>query len=194
MSDVVHIMVDLETLGVEPTAPVLEIGVASQGTEVGDVMQTWSTHVSINSQKERPIEQDTLAWWLGDEARQQWLVNHLAHSSDQPNLVNGVLGLGRRIEAVTNGRQMDYLIWFKGSMDLAILDNACKTYVSTGFLDTFGLAFRKVRDFRTILDIGHRKGIVTTNASLPSGAVHSAEEDAKSQLTDLMKIWEALGL
>jgi hypothetical protein len=189
MSNTVHIMIDLETLGVTPDATVLDIGVAAQGTAVGEVYTSRSWQPSIEKQKERKIEHSTLLWWHEEELRSRLLDAYLVSDEGKGNLIQCVAALGDFILNAVLGNT-DYLIWTKGSMDIPILDNVCRRVTGFDFIRQFGLNFRALRDFRTILDIGHRKGIVTTNASQPSNAGHRAEQDAIQQLQDLMVIWK----
>jgi 3' exoribonuclease, RNase T-like len=59
-----HIMIDLETLGTTADAAILSIGAVVFDLETGMLDDTFYRVVSFESQPNRVLSRDTLAWWM----------------------------------------------------------------------------------------------------------------------------------
>ena len=66
-------MVDIETMGTKHNAPILSIGAIEFNPHTGELGETFYGRATLASQKQRPIDGDTLEWWMkqGDLAQQQ---------------------------------------------------------------------------------------------------------------------------
>lgn len=69
-----HFMVDIETLGRGPDAPVLSVGVVAFQPGVG-IQDEWLWVLDTKDQTQRRIDFDTTLWWLRQkpEAQQHWV-------------------------------------------------------------------------------------------------------------------------
>lgn len=80
-----HIMIDLETLGIHNTAPIVSAGLAVFDPYASDVEEVQAAHFSIDQQSQfydRHPSGETLAWWLRQEPAAQ---RDLAKAIEQGN-------------------------------------------------------------------------------------------------------------
>lgn len=164
-------VIDIETFGLAPTAPILEIG-AVLVTEEG-LEDTFHRYVSLESalQHGKP-DASTLLWWMSDELSEarSVLVEGLSGKKRQP------LHLRRCLEQldlwlVENGVTG---LWANGSsFDLGTLSHARS---STGFEQVF--EFRKERDLRTAFDLVCKPDRPVLHSLTPHCALHDAIMDA----------------
>jgi hypothetical protein len=69
----IEVMLDLETLGNKPTAPILQIGVVAWNTETGKIEETFIANTSLEDELKSGFKPSgsTFLWWLeqSEEAR-----------------------------------------------------------------------------------------------------------------------------
>lgn len=173
----IDVVIDLETLGKGPTAPILEIG----AVEVADygLGRRFHRYIDLNDALlyGKP-DADTILWWLGeapDDARKE--LHAALRDGLVTTLVVALLELDRwLVEDVQSTG-----VWANGaSFDLGILNHA---YQSCG-IHNRQMDFRAERDLRTAFDLLWRP---ERDESL--GTRHNALADA---MMDARRLWEVL--
>ena len=170
MSD---LMIDLETLDVNPTSTILTIG--AQGfdpfsTKLTDV--TYYKRLTIDSQEKRTINESTVEWWGKQSADAQ--DEALGDGADRIDAKTALTELGKI--AWKHSR-----IWANGiTFDIGILEDAMKEYEIT-----CPWKYWQVMDARTIYKVTGAK---------PLGNSHNALEDCINQIDTLQASLKKLGI
>lgn len=181
----IHVMVDLETLGQRPGCRLLSIGAVVFGpTGLGG---EFYEEVQINHQGYLVSDQDTIDWWskqapeardrlYGGQDTKPLLKQSLAHFNDW------LEGLANRDDR----GNLQCCVWGNGAdFDNAILQVA---YDAVG-VSKPAWPFFNNRCYRTL------KGLALSVKLIRSGVHHNALDDAKSQaehairLMDHLKVW-----
>lgn len=163
------LMIDLETLGTDPSAPVIEIGAAFFDPETGEYdPSTFRATVKFESACERRTpDASTIQWWLGQsDAARKKVVSGTATMED---------ALSDFCKWVRAKRAMkDIKPWGNGAtFDITMLEDCMKQY---GIAIPWG--FWNIRDVRTVLDVtGFDKSTVAFD-----GTAHSTLDDALHQI------------
>jgi len=181
-----NVMIDIETMGTTPRAPILSIGAAVfSGKEIID---TYSVNIDweSNTTAGRIPDMGTVRWWMqqSEEARDALL----CEEQHTMGIEEAMLSLKQYLDHVntTIGNGEGYEIWANGpDFDLVIVKNA---------YDSFGMEapwdFRRVRCFRTAQklfnDVVHWGGGKRNTA-------HVAVDDAVAQATHLLAIQSHIG-
>jgi hypothetical protein len=165
-----HVMIDLETMGTRPNAPIIAIGAVTFDT-VG-ILDTFYCNIDLESavnDSHAVVDPKTVLWWMeqGGEARSALRENKL-----------------RVIPALCDFR--DWLkpydpdgVWGNGaSFDNIILS---ETYRRLNMTPPW--EFWKDRCYRTM------KGMYPDIPMERTGVHHNALNDAESQANHLIKIW-----
>ena len=168
-----HIMIDLETMGTRPNAPIVSIGaVTFNGAGIGG---EFYRNVSLKTSVAGGgiIDPDTLMWWMGqgDEAR--------AALTD-----GGSGGLTYALDDLAKWMPIGVKgVWGNGaSFDNVILS---ETYIRAGMQCPW--PFWKDKCYRTV------KGMYPDVALERSGTHHNALDDARTQAEHLIAINTASG-
>ena len=156
------IMLDLETLGTQHDAMIVQIGACYFDRETGDIGEKFKANIVYDHDEKRfSIEQGTVMWWLqqSEEAR------------------NSISGDAFPLETVLRDLH-DFLdrddtnLWSHTTFDMPILANA---------FDAIGLKlpipYRRMRDLRTLVDLADH------HSKAPRvGTHHDALDDALYQV------------
>lgn len=174
-----NIMLDLETMSIEPNAAIVAIGavVFNQRCIVKEFYQKISLESSM--QLGLHIRAETVLWWLaqGEQARKEIY----EPSNKQP--LKEALMLLSSWWGVSNGLGLDVPVWGNGAaFDNVVLRSA---YTACGWGAPW--AFRSDRCFRTA-----RAMFPELNLEF-EGAKHNALEDARYQAKYLMRLAETHG-
>lgn len=171
-----NIMLDLETLATTPDAVMLSIAATEfypfedLHTENPRTVESFSILIDLESQDNRAVSDDTVAWW----ARQNQVVQDMMFSPD--NRIALSAGLDKLAKFVW---QKDR-IWSQGSFDINILEHAYRQYGKPTPWN-----FWQIRDNRTIMDL--------MAIDLPT-ATHDPLEDCKRQVFALKTILNKLNI
>lgn len=177
----IHIMVDLETLGVGPCPPILSIGAVSFCPEVGIVEKFY---FSIKLQKEELVDMDvdTLRWWMQQSNKARAVFNDPAAIP----LSQALDRLRTFIKFHDNEDNQFVGIWGNGALaDLQWLDNH---YIKKGIAVPWG--FRFERCYRTIIGILSTDVYDAVKAATVSedATSHNALDDAIYQARFLLNL------
>lgn len=132
-----HVMVDLETLGVNPGCVVLSIGACTFDRE--KIHDTFTAHIDIKAQTEagQRIEGATLEWWLGNKLK---LAGHIQAP------VEVLLEFAKWLLIQRNGSMR---IWANSPMfDMAILGEMYRIH---GGGSALPWNYWELRDYRTAI-------------------------------------------
>ncbi|MCJ8532020.1 exonuclease [Citrobacter freundii] len=181
-----HLMVDMETMGNGPDAPIVSIGAVFFDPSTGNTGAEFYQVVSLESSMSFGMKPDasTIQWWLkqSSEARSAILVDEAMGLRESLELLADFIA-----ENAANGSHTVQL-WGNGcSFDNVILRRA---YALT---DTpFAVPFWNDRDVRTMVELGKSVSI-NPRFDIPfEGDMHNALSDARHQVKYVSAIWQRL--
>ncbi|MBI1128881.1 exonuclease [Escherichia coli] len=181
-----HLMVDMETMGNSPDAPIVSIGAVFFDPSTGNTGAEFYQVVSLESSMSFGMKPDasTIQWWLkqSSEARTAILVDEAMGLLETLELLADFIA-----ENAANGSHTVQM-WGNGcSFDNVILRRA---YALT---DTpFAVPFWNDRDVRTMVELGKSVGI-NPRFDIPfEGDMHNALSDARHQVKYVSAIWQRL--
>lgn len=181
-----HLMVDMETMGNSPDAPIVSIGAVFFDPSTGNTGAEFYQVVSLESSMSFGMKPDasTIQWWLkqSSEARSAILVDEAMGLLETLELLADFIA-----ENAANGSHT-VQVWGNGcSFDNVILRRA---YTLT---DTpFAVPFWNDRDVRTMVELGKSVGI-NPRFDIPfEGEMHNALSDARHQVKYVSAIWQRL--
>lgn len=164
-------MIDLETLGTNPDAPIISIGAVFFDIEKKILGPTFYMALDVNEQikRGRMVTGDTIKWWLG----QSDAAKKVFH--EQAKLAPQVLQTLSQWYKINNGKAF---VWGNGStFDISMLENIFQMYN----LDC-PWAYNKIMDVRTF------KRFVGKDAKIViPGTAHNALDDAIGQAKYIME-------
>lgn len=179
-----HLMIDLETMGNKPTAPIIAIGAVLFEPSTGVLGPEYYAVVDLESSLVRDAVADpsTILWWMkqGAEAR-------AAITSDiRLHITNALSGLVRMIE--DNCVLKELQVWGNG----ATFDNVIMraTFERHGYHCPW--QFWNDRDVRTIVEMGRAIGFNPRYEIPFEGDLHNALADARHQAKYVSAIWQRL--
>ena len=181
-----HLMVDLETMGSGPDAPIVSIGAVYFDPSTGNTGAEFYQVVSLESSMSFGMKPDasTIQWWLkqSSEARSAILVDEAMGLRETLELLADFIA-----ENAANGSHTVQL-WGNGcSFDNVILRRA---YALTE--TPFAVPFWNDRDVRTMVELGKSVGI-NPRFDIPfEGDMHNALSDARHQVKYVSAIWQRL--
>lgn len=163
--DKVHVMVDIETLDVIPSAQILSIGATTLDP---DYPTTFYTELDVSTQFERTRSQGTIEWWS---------TQPIPMPQGMTFIQDALEGFSKFLSAL----RPEPIIWCKGTdFDTAILSHAYAQHKLT-----LPWKYNSVRDFRTVKKLfPHYNFPANPNA-------HHALADAKHQAEELRAILKA---
>ncbi|HAT7999402.1 TPA: exonuclease [Citrobacter braakii] len=181
-----HLMVDMETMGNSPDAPIVSIGAVFFDPSTGNTGAEFYRVVSLESSMSFGMKPDalTIQWWLkqSSEARSAILVDEAMGLRESLELLADFIA-----ENAANGSHTVQL-WGNGcSFDNVILRRA---YALTE--TPFAVPFWNDRDVRTMVELGKSVGI-NPRFDIPfEGDMHNALSDARHQVKYVSAIWQHL--
>jgi hypothetical protein len=160
-----HLMIDIEGLGTGPDAAILTIAAQSfDPFGSGHYDRHYYARITLESQENRRIQDDTLAWWATQPEAQ-------AEAFAEDNRIPLDQALD---ELYKLAWQHDY-IWAQGpTYDINILEHAYKSYNKTQ-----PWQFYRIRDSRTVLSLWPGRPVPPTS--------HHALEDTRKQINILQQ-------
>ena len=165
-------MIDIEGLGTGPDAAILTIAAQSfDPFGTGHYDRQYYARITLESQENRRIQDDTLAWWATQPEAQ-------AEAFAEDNRIPLDQALD---ELYRLAWQHDY-IWAQGpTYDVNILEHAYKSYNKTQ-----PWQFYRIRDSRTVLSLWPGRPVPPTS--------HHALEDTRKQINILQQTLKHLNV
>ncbi len=185
MYNVNNLMIDLESMGKKPNAPIVSIGAVFFDPQSGDLGQEFYTAVNLESAMEQGAvpDGDTILWWLrqSSEARSAICVD------DAMPISSALSELSHFINRHSDNPK--YLkVWGNGAtFDNVILRGA---YERAGQVCPW--QFWNDHDVRTIVTLGGVVGFDPKRDMPFDGVAHNALADARHQAKYVSAIWQKL--
>lgn len=181
-----HLMLDVETMGSNPDAPIVSIGAVFFNPDTGVCGPEFYKVISLESAMASGGIPDasTIIWWLkqSSEARAAIVVD------DAIPLDDALLQFNEFISENAAGSAGSVQVWGNG----ATFDNVLmrRSYERNGIVCSW--KFFNDRDVRTIVELGKAVGI-NPRYSIPfEGDKHNALADARHQAKYVSAIWQRL--
>lgn len=170
-----HLMVDLETMAVSPSAVVLTLGAVHfnpYGTGYSDKIY-FRINIDDQDALNREVDPNTITWW----------------SSQDPAIMEEAFSPDNRlplVEAIDQFHKFAWgcsAFWSHGSVfDIVILENI---YRQLG--KPVPWQYWQIRDTRTLFDLGF-------DPDMPTGGKHDALEDAIRQAVGVQNMYRKLNI
>ncbi len=163
-----HVMIDIETLGLEPGSVILSIGAVAFGMDRKPDMPMKEFYVELDTkQPQRVVDLDTVKWWMDQP-------NKPPMDGDIPLHV-ALKDLNEFITLQTIGDRTPY-VWANGTdFDISILYHAYRQWSIPP-----AWKYSDVRDYRTVAKLF--SGVVSRPENLNK---HNALSDARIQAQHL---------
>lgn len=173
-----HVMLDLETMGLQPNAAIISIGAVHFGQE--DIFSEFYTSVSLKSCLDHGLTQDqsTVDWWMKQsvEARSAW------QTPDAPQLMEALTQFTVWLRSF--GSEKEICPWGNGAdFDLVLLGSAHRALqVDPPWRYYNHHCFRTMKNMFNVPDFPRQ------------GTHHNALDDAKHQARHLQRIMAKFNL
>ncbi|ENS1131386.1 3'-5' exoribonuclease [Escherichia coli] len=175
-----HLMIDLETMGKNPDAPIISIGAIFFDPQTGDMGPEFSKTIDLETAG-GVIDRDTIKRWLKQSREAQSVI-----LTDEIPLDDALLQLREFIDE--NSGEFFVQVWGNGAnFDNVILR---RSYERQGLPCPW--RYYNDRDVRTILELGKAIDFDTRTAIPFEGVPHNALDDARHQAKQVSAIWQNL--
>ncbi|ENA6610711.1 3'-5' exoribonuclease [Escherichia coli] len=175
-----HLMIDLETMGKNPDAPIISIGAIFFDPQTGDMGPEFSKTIDLETAG-GVIDRDTIKWWLKQSREAQSAI-----MTDEIPLDDALLQLREFIDE--NSGEFFVHVWGNGAnFDNTILR---RSYERQG--SPCPWRYYNDRDVRTIVELGKAIDFDARTAIPFEGERHNALDDARYQAKYVSAIWQKL--
>ncbi|GDV14861.1 exodeoxyribonuclease VIII [Escherichia coli] len=175
-----HLMIDLETMGKNPDAPIISIGAIFFDPQTGDMGPEFSKTIDLETAG-GVIDRDTIKWWLKQSREAQSAI-----MTDEIPLDDALLQLREFIDE--NSDEFFVQVWGNGAnFDNTILR---RSYERQGIPCPW--RYCNDRDVRTIVELGKAIDFDARTAIPFEGERHNALDDARYQAKYVSAIWQKL--
>ncbi|OTC02530.1 exodeoxyribonuclease VIII [Escherichia coli] len=175
-----HLMIDLETMGKNPDAPIISIGAIFFDPQTGDMGPEFSKTIDLETAG-GVIDRDTIKWWLKQSREAQSAI-----MTDEIPLDDALLQLREFIDE--NSGEFFIQVWGNGAnFDNTILR---RSYERQGIPCPW--RYYNDRDVRTIVELGKAIDFDARTAIPFEGERHNALDDARYQAKYVSVIWQKL--
>ncbi|HDP6794230.1 TPA: 3'-5' exoribonuclease [Escherichia coli] len=176
----IHLMIDLETMGKNPDAPIIAIGAIFFDPQTGDMGPEFSKTIDLDTAG-GVIDRDVIKWWLKQSREAQSAI-----MTDEIPLDDALLQLREFI--VENSGEFFVQVWGNGAnFDNVILR---RSYERQGIPCPW--RYCNDRDVRTIVELGKAIDFDARTAIPFEGERHNALDDARYQAKYVSAIWQKL--
>ncbi|HBL7810365.1 TPA: 3'-5' exoribonuclease [Escherichia coli] len=175
-----HLMIDLETMGKNPDAPITSIGAIFFDPQTGDMGPEFSKTIDLETAG-GVIDRGTIKWWLKQSREAQSAI-----MTDEIPLDDALLQLREFIDE--NSGEFFVQVWGNGAnFDNTILR---RSYERQGIPCPW--RYYNDRDVRTIVELGKAIDFDARTAIPFEGERHNALDDARYQAKYVSVIWQKL--
>ncbi|HAW0217902.1 TPA: exonuclease [Escherichia coli] len=175
-----HLMIDLETMGKNPDAPIISIGAIFFDPQTGDMGPEFSKTIDLETAG-GVIDRDTIKWWLKQSREAQSAI-----MTDEIPLDDALLQLREFIDE--NSGEFFVQVWGNGTnFDNVILR---RSYERQGIPCPW--RYYNDRDVRTIVELGKAIDFDARTTIPFEGERHNALDDARYQAKYVSAIWQKL--
>ncbi|HHK9114946.1 TPA: 3'-5' exoribonuclease, partial [Escherichia coli] len=175
-----HLMIDLETMGKNPDAPIISLGAIFFDPQTGEMGPEFSKTIDLDTAG-GVIDRDVIKWWLKQSREAQSAI-----LTDEIPLDDALLQLREFIDENSCGFYVR--VWGNGAnFDNVILR---RSYERQGIPCPW--RYYNDRDVRTIVELGNSIGFDVRMAIPFEGVPHNALDDARHQAKQVSAIWQKL--
>ncbi|EHP1982835.1 3'-5' exoribonuclease [Escherichia coli] len=176
----IHLMIDLETMGINPDAPIISIGAIFFEPQTGDMGPEFSKTIDLDTAG-GVIDRDVIKWWLKQSREAQSAI-----MTDEIPLDDALLQLREFIDE--NSGEFFVQVWG----NVANFDNVIlrRSYERQGIPCPW--RYCNDRDVRTIVELGKAIDFDARTAIPFEGERHNALDDARYQAKYVSAIWQKL--
>nr|WP_322113492.1 3'-5' exoribonuclease [Escherichia coli] len=176
----IHLMIDLETMGKNPDAPIISIGAIFFDPQTGEMGPEFSKTIDLDTAG-GVIDRDVIKWWLKQSREAQSAI-----MTDEIPLDDALLQLREFIDE--NSGEFFVQVWGNGAnFDNVILR---RSYERQGIPCPW--RYCNDRDVRTIVELGKAIDFDARTAIPFEGERHNALDDARYQAKYVSAIWQKL--
>ncbi|HAV8993263.1 TPA: exonuclease [Escherichia coli] len=176
----IHLMIDLETMGKNPDAPIISIGAIFFDPQTGDMGPEFSKTIDLDTAG-GVIDRDVIKWWLKQSRETQSAI-----LTDEIPLDDVLLQLREFIDE--NSGEFFVQVWGNGAnFDNVILR---RSYERQGIPCPW--RYHNDRDVRTLVELGKAIDFDARTAIPFEGERHNALDDARYQAKYVSAIWQKL--
>ncbi|HAO0335768.1 TPA: exonuclease [Escherichia coli] len=176
----IHLMIDLETMGKNPDAPIIAIGAIFFDPQTGDMGPEFSKTIDLDTAG-GVIDRDVIKWWLKQSREAQSAI-----MTDEIPLDDALLQLREFIDE--NSGEFFVQVWGNGAnFDNVILR---RSYERQGIPCPW--RYCNDRDVCTIVELGKAIDFDARTAIPFEGERHNALDDARYQAKYVSVIWQKL--
>ncbi|WP_270658891.1 exonuclease [Escherichia coli] len=176
----IHLMIDLETMGKNPDAPIIAIGAIFFDPQTGDMGPEFSKTIDLDTAG-GVIDRDVIKWWLKQSREAQSAI-----MTDEIPLDDALLQLREFIDE--NSGEFFVQVWGNGAnFDNVILR---RSYERQGIPCPW--RYCNDRDVRTIVELEKAIDFDARTAIPFEGERHNALDDARYQAKYVSAIWQKL--
>lgn len=161
------LMLDIETMGVEYDAAIIQIGACYFNRYTGEISKVFCENINLKESvaKGFTVNKSTEEWW---QQQNQDILNDILTNNKSPEMVadNFANFLG-------NPYRRGLSVWSHATFDFVLVNN---------FLKAFGkkpMNYKSAKDIRTLVDLS---GINLNNYDWGAGKTHNALDDCKFQV------------
>ncbi|HFL4811992.1 TPA: 3'-5' exoribonuclease [Escherichia coli] len=175
-----HLMIDLETMGKNPDAPIISLGAIFFDPQTGEMGPEFSKTIDLDTAG-GVIDRDVIKWWLKQSREAQSAI-----LTDEIPLDDALLQLREFIDE--NSGEFYVRVWGNGAnFDNVILR---RSYERQGIPCPW--RYCNDRDVRTIVELGNSIGFDVRMTIPFEGVPHNALDDARHQAKQVSAIWQKL--
>ncbi|EEW2616070.1 3'-5' exoribonuclease [Escherichia coli] len=175
-----HLMIDLETMGKNPDAPIISLGAIFFDPQTGEMGPEFSKTIDLDTAG-GVIDRDVIKWWLKQSREAQSAI-----MTDEIPLDDALLQLREFIDE--NSGEFFVQVWGNGAnFDNVILR---RSYERQGIPCPW--RYCNDRDVRTIVELGKAIDFDARTAIPFEGERHNALDDARYQAKYVSAIWQKL--
>ncbi|HCN9586296.1 TPA: 3'-5' exoribonuclease [Escherichia coli] len=175
-----HLMIDLETMGKNPDAPIISLGAIFFDPQTGEMGPEFSKTIDLDTAG-GVIDRDVIKWWLKQSREAQSAI-----LTDEIPLDDALLQLREFIDENSCGFYVR--VWGNGAnFDNVILR---RSYERQGIPCPW--RYCNDRDVRTIVELGNSIGFDVRMTIPFEGVPHNALDDARHQAKQVSAIWQKL--
>ena len=173
-----HLMIDLETMGKNPDAPIISLGAIFFDPQTGEMGPEFSKTIDLDTAG-GVIDRDVIKWWLKQSREAQSAI-----LTDEIPLDDALLQLREFIDENSCGFYVR--VWGNGAnFDNVILR---RSYERQGIPCPW--RYCNDRDVRTIVELGNSIGFDVRMTIPFEGVPHNALDDARHQAKQVSAIWQ----
>lgn len=187
----VHLMVDNETLGVDPDAPIVAIAAIAFEPDGGRIVGEFYRRMDLTdvvTTSGAVIHAETVKWWFKQTPAALLEMVGTLGETGVSDIRTVLREFGEFVQRHQKSPRSGIKHWANGAnFDPVMIDATYKRLELNSPLN-----FWKSLDVRTIVELGRQLGIDPKNEAIKLGVPHKALEDCRLQVQYVSELWGTL--